>query len=72
VATVFAEPSVHERIQISCEGRPLAEYDDLTPGATMEITGDAWRVVEVEYRTRVVLARVTDGSEEGSDGQAGE
>ncbi|MFD8121701.1 hypothetical protein ACWHAO_19755 [Streptomyces albidoflavus] len=57
VATIFAQPSVHGRIQISSAGRPLVEHDDLTPGDTVEITGDPWRVTEVDYRTRIVLER---------------
>ncbi|MEU6380031.1 hypothetical protein [Streptomyces sp. NPDC046909] len=78
VATIFREPSVHGRIQVSREGRPLAEYDELTPGAVVEITGDPWRVTEVEYRTHVVLERVTDSdrvadsNKEATGAQAGE
>ncbi|MFD9001858.1 DUF6406 domain-containing protein [Streptomyces sp. NPDC059582] len=72
VATVFSRPSVHGRIQVSSEGGPDAEYDDLTPGDVVEITGDAWRVAEVDYRTRVVLERATDADEEESGAQAGE
>lgn len=63
VATVFAQPSVNGRIQIGSEGRPVAEYDDLTPGDIVEITGDSWKVSEVAYRTRVVLERVDDEKE---------
>ncbi|MGW5127700.1 hypothetical protein ACWEQ7_27370 [Streptomyces sp. NPDC004069] len=72
VSTVFAQPSVHGRIQIGCEGRPVAEYDNLTPGDVVEITGDAWRVAEVEYRTHVVLERMSDGEKEETGAQAGE
>ncbi|WP_436738286.1 hypothetical protein [Streptomyces sp. BBFR102] len=57
VATNSARPSVHGRIQISCADLPLIEHDDLTPGDTVEITGDLWRVAEVDYRTRIVLER---------------
>jgi hypothetical protein len=44
----------------------------------VEITGDAWRVTDVEYRTRVVLERVpedtkdTKDTKEESGAQAGE
>ncbi|WP_235614595.1 hypothetical protein [Streptomyces ambofaciens] len=73
VATVFAQPSVHGRIQVSCEGRPPVEYDGLTAGDTVEITGDVWRVAEVDYRTRVVLERPTEVVAEVESGvQAGE
>ncbi|MFR0358971.1 DUF6406 domain-containing protein [Streptomyces sediminimaris] len=72
VASVFREPSVHGRVQIGCEGRPVAEYDELTPGDLVEITGDTWRVAEVEYRTHVTLERVADGNEEENGAQAGE
>lgn len=72
VATIFAQPSVHGRIQVSCEGRPPVEYDELTAGDTVEITGDTWRVAEVDYRTRVVLERTTDTVEEETSVQAGE
>lgn len=72
VAAVFGEPSVHGRIRIGREGSPLAEYDDLTPGDSVEITGDAWRVTEVEYRTHITLERVTDGNQEATGAQAGE
>lgn len=72
MATIFAQPSVHGRIQIGCEGRPAAEYDGLTPGDVVEITGDAWRVAEVDYRTRVVLERVQDSDEEDTGAQADE
>ncbi|MFF4837280.1 hypothetical protein [Streptomyces sp. NPDC001315] len=72
VATIFAQPSVHGRIQVSDEGGTGAAYDNLTPGDVVEITGDAWRVAEVDYRTRVVLERVTDPDEEGTGAQAGE
>ncbi|MEU8585671.1 DUF6406 domain-containing protein [Streptomyces sp. NPDC048664] len=58
VASIFAEPRVHARIRISCGGRHVAEYDDLTPGDPVEITGDTWRVTAVDYRTRVELERV--------------
>ena len=57
VASVFAEPSVHGRIQVSREGELVASHDDLTPGDVVEITGDAWRVADVEYRTLIVLER---------------
>ncbi|MDT0613575.1 hypothetical protein [Streptomyces lancefieldiae] len=71
VATVFAQPSVHGRIQVSCAGLPPVEYDGLTADDTVEITGDTWRVAEVDYRTRVVLERVTDVVEEETNAQAG-
>ncbi|WP_149551813.1 hypothetical protein [Streptomyces marokkonensis] len=64
VATIFARPSVHGRIQINRDGQLIAEYDELVPGSLVEITGDAWRVAEIEYRTRVVLERVTDDTKE--------
>ncbi|MER5598519.1 hypothetical protein [Streptomyces sp. NPDC002265] len=66
VATIFARPSVHGRIQVSSEDGPGVEYDDLTPGALVEITGDTWRVAEVDYRTRVVLERASTGGQEGT------
>jgi hypothetical protein len=74
VAAVFSEPSVHGRIRVNCEGQPVAEYDGLTPGDVVEITGDAWRVTEVEYRTHITLERVTDGNgkEEETGAQAGQ
>ncbi|MFF7977644.1 hypothetical protein ACFZDK_00725 [Streptomyces sp. NPDC007901] len=72
VAAVFREPSVHGRIRIGREGSPLAEYDDLAPGDIVEITGDAWRVTEVEYRTHITLERVTDGNKEATGAQAGQ
>lgn len=72
VATIFARPSVHARIQVSSEGGPTAEYDDLTPGDVVEITGDAWRVTEVDYRTRVTLERASTADEGESGDQAGE
>ncbi|MFG2949088.1 DUF6406 domain-containing protein [Streptomyces adustus] len=59
VATIFAKPAVHGRIQVSSEDGPGVEYDDLTPGDVVEITGDRWRVAEVDYRTRVVLERAS-------------
>ncbi|MCT7352103.1 hypothetical protein N4P33_07935 [Streptomyces sp. 15-116A] len=62
VATIFMQPSVHGRIQVNCEGRLIAEYDELVPGQIVEITGDSWRVAAVEYRTRIVLERVADNS----------
>ncbi|MFC5851209.1 hypothetical protein ACFPZI_05000 [Streptomyces chlorus] len=67
--TVFAQPSVHGRIQVSCEGRPP---DGLTAGDAVEITGDMWRGAEVDYRTRVVLERAADAVEEETSVQAGE
>jgi hypothetical protein len=80
LASVFREPSVHGRIQVGREGTPVAEYDGLTPGDVVEITGDAWRVAEVVYRTHITLERVgdgnvadaADGSKEESGAQAGE
>lgn len=72
VATVFAEPTVHGRIQVNRDGQFVAEYDELVAGSLVEITGDAWRVAEVEYRTRVVLERVPETPEEASGAQAGE
>ncbi|WP_338105863.1 hypothetical protein [Streptomyces coelicoflavus] len=67
VATVFAQPSVHGRIQVSCEGLPPVEYDGLTAGDIVEITGDTWRVAEVDYRTRVVLQRADDALNDLND-----
>ncbi|MFD5948873.1 hypothetical protein ACFWAZ_21795 [Streptomyces collinus] len=64
LATVFAEPSVHGRVRVGCEGRPVGEYDGLTPGAVLEITGDTWRVKAVDYRTRIVLEHVIDDRKE--------
>ncbi|MDT0394569.1 MULTISPECIES: hypothetical protein [Streptomyces] len=64
VATIFAEPSVHGRIQVNRDGRFVAEYDDLVPGSPVEITGDVWRVTEVEYRTHVVLERAPEETKE--------
>lgn len=72
VAGIFASPSVHGQIKVSCEGRLVAAYDNLTPGDVVEITGDSWRVAEVDYRTRVVLERVAGGGEEDSGVQAGQ
>lgn len=72
VAAVFGEPSVHGRIRINREAEPIAEYDDLAPGDVVEITGDAWRVAEVEYRTHITLERVADSNEEATGAQAGE
>ncbi|MEU9352278.1 hypothetical protein AB0D65_14945 [Streptomyces griseoloalbus] len=72
VATVFAEPSVHGRIQVNCEGQLIAEYDELVPGSSVQITGDVWRVTDVEYRTRVVLERVPEDTKEETGAQAGE
>ncbi|MFE0672610.1 hypothetical protein [Streptomyces sp. NPDC058867] len=67
LATIFARPSVHGRIQIGCDGKDIAQYDNLVPGNTVEITGDTWRVTTVAYRTRIVLERVRNASaaEEG-------
>lgn len=72
MTTIFAEPSVHGRIQINRDGQLVAEYNELVPGSVVEITGDAWRVVEVEYRTRVVLERVPEATKEAAGAQAGE
>ncbi|MFB7075489.1 hypothetical protein [Streptomyces sp. NPDC056290] len=72
VATIFARPSVHGRIQVNRDGQLVAEYDELVPGSTVEITGDAWRVTEVEYRARVVLERVPEETKEEAGAQAGE
>lgn len=66
VASIFAEPSVHGRIQVGREGTPVAQFDDLTPGDVVDITGDTWRVAAVEYRTRIVLERANGGKEETS------
>lgn len=63
LADLFAEPSVHGQIKVSCAGELVARHDDLTPGDTVEITGDTWRVAEVEYRKRVVLVRVADAAD---------
>ena len=72
LATLFAEPSAHGRIRVGCEGRPVGEFDGLTPGDVLEITGDRWRVAEVVYRTRIVLERVIDGHKEDTGVQPGE
>lgn len=72
VATIFAHPSVHGRIQVNREGQFIAQYDELVAGSTVEITGDTWRVAEVEYRTHIVLERVPEETEEDSGAQAGE
>jgi hypothetical protein len=69
---VFAEPSVHGRIRVGCEGRPVGEFDGLAPGDVLEITGDRWRVVEIDYRTRIVLEHMIGGYREGTDVQPGE
>ncbi|MET7901659.1 hypothetical protein ABZS86_09315 [Streptomyces sp. NPDC005355] len=66
-ATVFGEPSVHARIQVGREGEPVATYDDLVPGDIVEITDDQWRVAAVDYRTRIVLERMSNGSKEETD-----
>ena len=71
LATLFAEPSAHGRIRVGCEGRPVGEFDGLTPGDVLEITGDRWRVAEVVYRTRIVLERVIDGHKEDTGVQPG-
>ncbi|WP_405585062.1 hypothetical protein [Streptomyces sp. NBC_01190] len=57
VASIYQKPAVHGSILVSLGGRPVARYDDMTVGDVIEITGDTWRVAEVEYRTRIVLAR---------------
>ncbi|MGW3494274.1 hypothetical protein [Streptomyces sp. NPDC001020] len=72
VASIFAQPAVHGQIKVNCEGRLVAEYDDLVPGDVIEITGDAWRVAAVEYRTRIVLERAGDDEKEVPGAQAGE
>lgn len=64
VVSVFAEPVPSARLQVSCRGELVAQYDDLVPGATLEITGDAWRVAEVEYRKKIVLERAPEGAAE--------
>ncbi|MFF5314915.1 hypothetical protein [Streptomyces massasporeus] len=78
VATIFGKPEVHGRIHVGCEGTPVVRYDDLTPGDTVDITGDEWRVTAVDYRTRIVLERVQGHdtahreSEEETGGEAGD
>jgi hypothetical protein len=77
VVSIFAQPSVHGQIVVSCEGGLVAKYDELVPGSIVEITGDAWRVAAVEYRTHIMLERVqnserTDGEEEKTGAQAAE
>ncbi|MFD5909598.1 hypothetical protein ACFWHL_12890 [Streptomyces massasporeus] len=72
LATVFAEPSVHGRVRVGCEGRPVGEFDGLAPGDVLEITGDSWRVVEIDYRIRIVLEHMTDSYKEGTGVQLGE
>lgn len=57
VATIFARPTVHGRIQIACAGELVALHDDLVVGSVVEITGDRWRVDQVEYRKHLVLER---------------
>jgi hypothetical protein len=69
LATIFADPSVHGRIQINRDGQFIAEYDELVPGSTVEITGDEWRVTEVEYRTHVALQRVPGVTKEETGAQ---
>ncbi|MBX9364743.1 hypothetical protein K4G64_26960 [Streptomyces sp. WAC04114] len=71
LASVFAEPSVHGRIRVGCEGRPVGEFDGLTPGDVLEVTGDTWRVVAVDYRTRIVLEHVIDRRKEDIGVQPG-
>ncbi|SMQ18132.1 hypothetical protein SAMN06272771_4571 [Streptomyces sp. Ag82_O1-12] len=71
LASVFAEPSVHGRVRIGCEGRPVGEFDGLTLGDVLDITGDRWRVVGVDYRTRIVLEQVIDGCKEDTGVQPG-
>lgn len=78
VASIYREPTVHGRILVTLGGQPVVQYDELTPGDVVEITGDRWRVAAVEYRTRIVLERVgrgrpgraelSEASGEGSDG----
>lgn len=41
VTTIFAQPSVHGRVQVNHDGQLIAEYDELVPGSMVEITGDA-------------------------------
>ncbi|MFD3540999.1 hypothetical protein ACFWUQ_16095 [Streptomyces sp. NPDC058662] len=72
LADLFAEPSVHGRITISHAGELVARHDDLTPGDTVEITGDTWRVRDVEYRTRVVLVRAADRGDDAGDDAGGD
>jgi hypothetical protein len=57
VASIYAKPEVHGSILVTLDGQPVVQYDDLTPGDTVDITGDRWRVAAVEYRTRIVLER---------------
>lgn len=64
VASIYREPTVHGSVLVSRDGQPVAHYDELTPGDVVEITGDRWRVAEVEYRTRIVLERA---GQEGPD-----
>ncbi|MFJ2819424.1 MULTISPECIES: hypothetical protein [unclassified Streptomyces] len=72
LASVFREPSVHGRVQVNREGQLIAEYDELTPGDVVEITGDTWRIAEVAYRTHITLERVSGSTEEATGAQAGE
>ncbi len=65
VAGIYEQPAVHGSILVTHEGRPVARYDDLTPGSVVEITGDTWRVAAVDYRTRIVLERA--GGEGSAD-----
>jgi hypothetical protein len=69
VASIYAQPEVHGSILVSRAGETVAQYDDLTPGDVVEITGDAWRVAAVDYRTRIVLERAeaADKGEEPAD-----
>ncbi|MFJ6792900.1 DUF6406 domain-containing protein [Streptomyces sp. NPDC091268] len=71
LADLFAEPAVHGRITVSRAGELVARHDDLTPGDTVEITGDTWRVTGVEYRTRVVLERAPDARDADADAAGG-
>jgi hypothetical protein len=64
VASIYERPTVHGSILITLGGRPVAQYDDLTPGDVIDITGDRWRVAAVDYRTRIVLERA--GQEAGN------
>lgn len=72
VASIYAQPEVHGNILVTRGGETIAQYDDLTPGDVVEITGDAWRVAAVDYRTRIVLERAPQGAAPGEDGTKGE
>jgi hypothetical protein len=58
VASLFDDPAPNADVTVAHAGEIVARYEGLTPGATLEITGDTWRVTEVVYREYVALERV--------------